>query len=145
MSISPGFTSAEIRAYVFEYQQQPYGSKAEWLAQRSLSARRMHRWREAVFNGELDRGLIPRDGSGMTSTPRQRREAIERSLTAQQDAHDAEVEALNERIRSLEASNSALGKAIGLLHAISEEEPAADPTTTDPPASSTPKLNSSPN
>jgi hypothetical protein len=145
MSISPGFTTVEIRGLVFEYQLQPYGSKKAWLEQRSLSRGRMRRWSKAVFEGELDRGLIPREGSGMTSTPRQKREAIERSVIAQQKAHDAEVQKLNDRIQSLEASNSALGKAIGLLHAISEEESAADPTTTDPSASSTPRKPSSPN
>ncbi|HAG58036.1 MAG TPA: hypothetical protein DCR15_04405 [Arthrobacter bacterium] len=135
MSISPGFTSAEIRAYVFEYHQQPYGAKMAWLRQQPISSSTMRRWIKAVFDGELDRGLIPREGSGMTSTPRQKREAVARSLTAQQEAHDAEVAALNDRIRSLEASNSALGKAIGLLHVLNVEEPGETPTENKPPRS----------
>lgn len=135
MSISPGFTNAEIRAFVFEYQQQPYGAKRTWLAQQPISSSTMRRWINAVFDGELDRGLIPREGSGMTSTPRQKREAVARSLAAQQEAHDAEVSALNDRIRSLEASNSALGKAIGLLHVLNVEEPGETPTENKPPRS----------
>lgn len=135
MSISPGFTSAEIRAYVFEYQQQPYGAKAAWLRQQPVSSSTMRRWINAVFDGELDRGLVPREGSGMTSTPRQKREAVARSLAAQQEAHEAEVAALNDRIRSLEASNSALGKAIGLLHVLNVEEPGENPTENKPPRS----------
>ena len=31
MSISPGFTAAEIREFVHEYQVQPHGQKALWL------------------------------------------------------------------------------------------------------------------
>jgi hypothetical protein len=135
MSISPGFTNAEIRAYVFEYQQQPYGEKRTWLLQQPISSSTMRRWINAVFDGELDRGLIPRDGSGMTSTSKQKREALARSLAAQQEAHDADVAALNDRIRSLEASNSALGKAIGLLHALNVEEPGETPTESKPPRS----------
>jgi hypothetical protein len=69
---------------------------------------------------------------------------VERSLSAQQKAHDAERDELNERIRSLEASNTALGKAIGLLHAMSEEEPGANRLRTDPSSSSRPSNDSSP-
>jgi hypothetical protein len=43
-------------------------------------------------------------------------------------------------VRELEQTNEALGKAIGLLHARSEEEPDAIPTN-DPGDSSTPKTN----
>ena len=144
MSLSPGYTADEIRAYVFDYQEQPYGTKNIWLEQQSLTTSVMRRWTAAVFEGELDRGLVPREGSGMPSNPRQRREIVERSLSAQQKAHDAERHELNERIRSLEASNTALGKAIGLLHAMSEEEPGANRPRTDPSSSSQPSNDSSP-
>ena len=144
MSFSPGYTTDEIRAYVFEYQGQPYGTKKIWLEQQSLTWSLMRRWTTAVFEGELDRGLVPRESSGMASIPRQRRELVERSLSAQQKAHDAERDELNERIRSLEASNTALGKAIGLLHAMSEEEPGANRLRTDPSSSLQPRNDSSP-
>lgn len=62
----------------------------------------------------------------MTSTPRQKRGAAAGSLAAQQEARDAEMAALNDRIRALEASNSALGKAIGRLQALNEEEPGGE-------------------
>ena len=65
MSISPGFTAAEIREFVHEYQRVPHGQKGVSLAKRRVS-------------------------------------------------YDA------------------LGKAIGLVHAMSEEEPARNPTTSDP-------------
>lgn len=142
MSISPGFTSAEIREYVFEYHQQRQGTKGAWLARQPFSKHQFRRWQKAVFGGELDRGLILRESGSMTSTPRQKRATIERSLAAQQEAHDAEIAAMEERIQSLEESNRALGKAIGLLHAMNVEEPEDTPTTTDPSDSSTPSTSS---
>jgi hypothetical protein len=129
MTISPGFTTAEVRRIVFEYEQQPYGMKAVWLADRGHTRGRLERWRQAVFSGDLDRGLIPRESGGMT--PRKRREIIEQSVEQLQDAHDAELEQLQARIRMLEGTNDALGKAIGLLHAMREEEPDGPAPTTD--------------
>ena len=135
MSISPGFTNAQIRAYVFEYYQQRQGTKVAWLEQQPFTKYMFRRWKEAVFNGDLDHGLIPREGSDMKSSPRQRRAMIELSMTAQEKAHDAEIQAMTERIQLLEDSNRALGKAIGLLHAINVEEPGATPKKTTPPSS----------
>ncbi|WP_240607307.1 hypothetical protein [Cryobacterium aureum] len=63
--------------------------------------------------------------------PPAQRAALERMRAAEHAAHLAEVDTLNARVRELEETNTALGKAIGLLHAMSEEEPAATPTTPD--------------
>lgn len=63
---------------------------------------------------------------------------------AEQVAHDIEVERLNARIHELEETNAALGKAIGLLHEMSEHEPDDTLMMTDPSDSSTPRTNSSP-
>ncbi len=136
MTLSPGFTNAEIRAYVFEYQQQPYGTKTAWLKGKPFSKHQFCRWQEAVFRGDLDRGLVPREGG--TMTPRRKREFVEQSVEALQSAHDAEVAALSERIRMLEGTNDALGKAIGLLHAMREEpdELATKTTRTTGPSDS---------
>ena len=94
----------------------------------------MQRWQAAVFEGDLDRGLIPREG-GVMATPPGKRTALEEQRARERAAHEAEVARLNERVRELEQTNEALGKAIGLLHAMSEEEPAGTPTTTDPSGS----------
>jgi hypothetical protein len=51
---------------------------------------------------------------------------------------------LQARVRELEQTNEALGKAIGLLHANSEQEPGATPPTSDPSDSSTSRTDSSP-
>jgi hypothetical protein len=64
--------------------------------------------------------------------------------TAKQDRDEAEMAHLRARVRQLEATNEALGKAIGLLHAMNVEEPDAAPTMTDLDDSSPPRTNSSP-
>lgn len=134
MTISPGFTAAEIREFVHEYQVQPHGAKGPWLAAQGVPYGRLRRWRATVFEGDLDRGLIPREGSPMTVPPG-KRTALEKQRAAERAAHEAELVLLSERVRELEETNAALGKAIGLLHAMSEEEPAEPPTKTDPPGS----------
>lgn len=130
MSISPGVTAAEIREFVHEYHRVPHGKKGVWLAERGFSYDTLRRWQSAVFEGDLDRGLIPREGSQMTVSPG-KRTALEKARAAEREAHAAEVTQLSARVRELEDTNSALGKAIGLLHAMSEEEPATTPTPPD--------------
>ena len=130
MSISPGFTAAEILEFVHDYQNVPQGQKGVWLAEREVGYHRLRRWRSAVFEGDLDRGLIPRDGSQMT-IPSDKRTAVAKLRAAEREAHAAEVAKLSGRVRELEETNTALGKAIGLLHAMSEEEPADNPMTPD--------------
>ena len=134
MSISPGFTTAEIREFVYEYHTIAHGGKTAWLAERKVSSHMLRRWRDAVFAGDLDRGLIPREGSEMT-IPSDKRSAIAKLRAAEREDQAAEVARLSGRVRELEETNTALGKAIGLLHAMSEEEPAATPTTPDPSGS----------
>jgi hypothetical protein len=131
VSISAGFTAVEIVEFVHEYHRQPYGQKAQWLADRGVKYHRLSRWQAAVFDGDLDRGLIPREGGGVT-THRVKRTALAKVRAAEVAQHEAEVAGLQERVRELEASNEALGKAIGLLHAKNEQEPDATPTTSDP-------------
>lgn len=134
MTSRAGFTAAEIREFVHEYQVQPYGQKGSWLAERDVSAGTVQRWQTAVFEGDLDRGRVPREGSGMTIPPG-KRTALEKARAAERAAHEAEVARLVARVQELEGVNQALGKAIGLLHVMNEHEPAATPTTTDPSGS----------
>ena len=143
MSISPGFTAAEIREFVHEYEMQPHGQKYAWLAAQNVGINQMRRWRMVVFGGDLDRGLIPREGESMTIPPRQRA-AWERARAAERAAHESELARMQRRVRELEETNDALGKAIGLLHARSGQEPVASPTPTDPSSSSPPSTSSSP-
>lgn len=131
MTISPGFTAAEIREFVHEYQLQPHGQKGPWLAARGISYKRMRRWGNAVFEGDLDRGLIPRESSAMNVSP-SKRAALERGRERERTEQAAEVARLAARVKELEDTNIALGKAIGLLHTMSEQEPAEPPEKTDP-------------
>lgn len=64
MSISPGFTAEQIREFVHQCEIQPYGRKAIWSEGQGVSYDRLRRWRSAVFDGDLARGLIPRDRVG---------------------------------------------------------------------------------
>jgi len=130
VAISAGFTVEEIREFVHGYTAQPFGKKAEWLAAQGVSYDRLRRWRLAVFDGDLDRGLIPRDSSPVKIPPGQRA-ALERHHAKERVEHEAAVARLNARIHELEETNGALGKAIGLLHSMSEQEPVVPPTTSD--------------
>lgn len=127
MSIDPGYTNEEVRAAVYEYERRPHGTKGAWLDSQGISRGKLRRWRDAVFDGDLDRGWIPREGGAMTS-PNQRRR-----LTRHHGQSEADNEQLRARIRELEAANEALGKAIGLLHQRNEQEPDT-PEMSDPPS-----------
>jgi hypothetical protein len=143
VSISAGFSPTEIRELVVEYQLLPYGQKGPWLAASGVTNGQFRRWQAAVFSGDLDRGLIPREGS-YVSTPPVKRTAIAKARAAEAARHDAELARLQARVDELEQTNAALGKAIGLLHARSELEPDTTPMTNDPDSSSTSKTHSSP-
>ena len=142
MSISPGFTSAEIVEFVHAYHRQPRGQKGLWLADRGISHDRLRRWQSAVFDGDVDRGLIPREG-GVTTSPG-KRISMARQRDAQIARNDAELARLRARVGELEATNDALGKAIGLLHEMNVHEPDATPPTSGPEDSSTSRTDSSP-
>lgn len=134
MTVSVGFTAEEIREFVHVYGLQPYGQKGAWLAAQGVSSDRLKRWRSAVFEGDLDRGLVPREGSAMTVPPA-KRTALDKARAAERAAYEAEVAKLSKRIRELEGTNEALGKAIGLLHAMNEQEPEEPPASSDPSTS----------
>jgi hypothetical protein len=138
MSISPGYTAVEIVEFVHEYHRQPFGQKASWLAGQGITYHRLKRWRQAVFEGDLDRGLIPREG-GYVTFPPVKRTALAKVRAAEVKQHEAELARLRARVDELEQTNEALGKAIGLLHARSEQEPDATPATNDPSDSCPPK------
>lgn len=83
-----------------------------------------------------------REGAAVT-VPASDRSQIAEALAAERVTHDAETARVQQRIRELEQSNEALGKAVGLLHAMNEHEPGATPTTNEPSDSSPPKTSSS--
>ncbi len=143
MSISPGFTSAEIREFVVQYHLMPHGQKGSWRAAQGVSIRQLRRWEATVFAGDLDRGLIPREATAVTVPPA-KRSALAQAQTAKRERDEAELARLQARVRELEATNEALGKAIGLLHGRNVNEPDAAPTIQDLDDSSTSRTDSSP-
>ena len=128
-----GYTREEIRQFVHEYYLQPHGSKASWLASHSVAEWTFRQWRKMVFEGDLDRNLVPRDHGDMARTHGER-SAVEKARAKEIAKHQLEVEQLKSRIRELEGSNDALGKAIGLLHEMNAPGPATKPTS-DPKSS----------
>ena len=129
MSIAVGFSNEEVRDLVFAYECLPYGTKRGWLEEQGVSRRQMRRWRGAVFDGVLDKGLVPREGSEMSTAEERRR------VMSNAKEQDVEKDRLRARVRELEATNEALGKAIGLLHQLNEQEPDDTPLTSDPSSS----------
>lgn len=139
MSTTMGYTREEIREYMHQYYLQPHGTKQAWLAEQSIPVWKIQQWRKLVYEGDLDRNLIPRDHGSMSSTYSER-SAFEKARAKELSEHQSEVEKLQERIRNLEGTNEALGKAIGLLHTLNVPEP--DTTLTNAPKrSSTRKTN----
>ncbi len=68
--------------------------------------------------------------------------AFERARAKEIAQHQSDIEQLKSRVRELEGTNEALGKAIGLLHGLSVPEPDTAPTN-DPKSSSKPRTSSS--
>ena len=125
VSIAPGYTNQEILDLVYEYERLPHGTKRIWLTEQGISWDRFRRWRNTVFDGVLHQGLIPRDDGFMTS-PKQRRRIAK---LYDQNKYEHENDRLQARVRELEATNAALGKAIGLLHQLNDQEPGKSETT----------------
>ncbi len=78
------------------------------------------------------------------TVPPAKKAALSMAQAARQEYDEAELARLKARVDELEQVNEALGKAIGLLHAMSAEEPDAAPMTSDPGDSSTSRTDSSP-
>ena len=131
MSTNAGFTVDQIREFVYEYELQPRGAKGPWAAEKGFSSHRLQLWRAMVFEGDVELGLVPRQGVPMTIPPRERT-ALGRQRAKERAVQEAEVARLTARVSELERANDALGKAIGLLHQMSEQEPAVPQTMTDP-------------
>ena len=129
--LSAEFTGEQIREMVFEYCRLPYGQHGPWMvAHPSTSRGMMTRWRTAVFDGDVDRGLVPRQTEPMNSQPKGRQGMVERR--AIDKARHAEELALRDaQIRELKETNELLGKAIGLLHKLNVPEPTDTPTRPD--------------
>ena len=140
---SEGFTREEMRELVHQYYLQPHGARKAWLASQPVTEWTFRKWRKLVIEGDLDRNLIPREHGGMARTNGEW-SAFEKARAKEIADHQSEIEQLKGRIRELEGTNTALGKAIGLLHELNVPEPDTAQTR-DPKNSSKPKTSSSGN
>lgn len=130
--LSAEFTGEQIRELVFEYCRLPYGQHRPWMAAHpSISRGMMTRWRTAVFDGDVDRGLVPRQTEPMNSQPKGRQGMVERRAI-ETARHAEELAQRDAQIRELKETNELLGKAIGLLHTLNVPEPDDTPPTPDP-------------
>lgn len=139
--MTTGVTAEEIREIVHEHHLQPWGTKQGWLRSRGISRDKIRRWGATTFEGDIELVLFPRQASPMTHPAT--RTLLERQRARERAVRDLEVERLNARVQELEAMNEDLGKAIGLLHSRSEQEPGENQTATDPSDSSPKKPTSS--
>lgn len=53
---------------VHEYHLQPFGPKKTWFAAQPVTKWTFRRWRKMLFEGDLDRNLIPREHGGRSLT-----------------------------------------------------------------------------
>lgn len=138
---SKKFTKEEVREFVHEYYLQPYGTRTKWLASKSVSDRTFRQWRLMLVQGDIDRRLSPRDPDPMGPMHREL-SAFEKARAKEIVEHQSTVQQLQKRIAELEGTNSALGKAIGLLHELNVPEPDTAQMS-EQPASSPRKTTSS--
>ena len=118
MGTMTGFTAAEIRELVHEYQLQPHGTKLAWLQVRGISRDKIRRWGDAVFEGDIERSLFPRQAIAMTHPGR--RAWLEQQRARERAAHEAEVERLNARVvTDLKIAVKGYIAAFGLQEALS--------------------------
>lgn len=120
-------TAVEKREAVIEYMDLPHGQKTKWLREQPFSRSSFIRWRLSYLAGDLDRGLTPRNAGLVTSSGHRMRQ-LEKAFAQQ----ESEMAKLREQNEQLQATNAALGKAIGLMQKWSEHTPDNTPAPTDP-------------
>lgn len=145
MTITTGYSVAEIRSFLVQYDQIPFGQKGKWVDAQPFTRKQLYTWIRALVTGDLDRGLVPRNNDPMTYAARRkkmteeltsdREKALMKELAAKEAAlaaKEKELASQGEEIRRLEETANSLGKAIGLLHARNVSEPDADEEQSSP-------------
>ncbi len=131
MAALPALTVEEIRELVYEYLALPYGARGRFLAERDISPHRFHRWRRTVVAGDIERGLVPRNGvmvSHDESAEISRLATTVKRLQAELAVKDSQLMTKDVELRRAQAAVTALGKAIGLLRPLSaDEQPGTNP------------------
>lgn len=119
-------TPEQKRDHVIAYLSRPHGTKGRYLAQHNLSASTIATWRRGLADGDLERGLIPRQTGRMTFKEVRENIALRAQLEEMQaklDASEARNNSSDTTIAKLKKNNEelhtaidALGKAIAIMH-----------------------------
>jgi hypothetical protein len=134
-----GFYSVEERReLVYEYVAVPYGAKGRFLAERGLSSWQVRRWRQQVFAGSLEHGLVPRGGA-MVSVEEaaalkkllEENRALKQQLAARDAEHRDELAAKDDELATQRRAVDALGKAIEILHRSGDGKNSTSSAATD--------------
>lgn len=95
-------TAEEKREHVLAYFSRPHGTKTTYLTEHGISSRAIHRWKQALADGNIEQGLIPRQTGSMTTDDVREivalREQIEQLKTQLTDAQD-HVSSVNQQLR----------------------------------------------
>lgn len=105
------FTAEQKREHVLGYLEARHGTKAGYLAEHGITADQLRSWKEAMADGDLDAGVVPRHTGSMST-----REVAEvRRLQAELARVEAQRDqAIADRDRMTKAAD-ALGKAIDVM------------------------------
>ena len=114
------FTLEEKREHVLAYLECEHGLKTAYLEEHSITHHQIHRWRDALADGDLGAGLVPRNTGSMSKrdvAEVRRLQAEVARLTAERDT------AVADRDRMAKAAD-ALGKAIDVMqqHGVGSDE-----------------------
>ena len=122
-----GLTWQEKHAHVLAYLACAHGSKGAYLDEHDVSESQIRGWRDQVYAGTLEFGLVPR-GPVVNSMEQNQEilrlqrdnEALRRQLQEQAGTHQDALAAKEAELATASRAVDALGKAIALLHAGNE-------------------------
>lgn len=114
------FTVEEKREHVLAYLERGHGWKTAYLEEHSITPHQIRSWRDALADGDLGVGLVPRSTGRMSKrdvAEVRRLQAEVARLTAERDT------AVADRDRMAKAAD-ALGKAIDVMqqHGVGSDE-----------------------
>lgn len=123
MPIEGIYTAEEQRQLVYEYVCVPFGGKAQFLAERGVSATVLRRWRKLVFAGSVEHGLVPRGGAVVSVEETQalrklleENRALKEQLACRDVEYQQELAMKDDELAIQRRAVDALGKAIEILH-----------------------------
>lgn len=117
-------SAEDKREYVLAYLSTPHGLKGPYLREHGIIYSQLAKWRAALADGDLDRGLVPRHTGQMSKAD----VAEVRRLQKRNIELENELERANLDLERQRMATDALGKAIGVmqkLHGADSDEDAS--------------------